>query len=38
VVLDAARLGRATVLSAAPDVDRGPRVGRSRVGAGMRIG
>ena len=37
VVLDTARLGRATVLSAGPDVDRGPRVGRSRVGAGMRI-
>jgi phage tail-like protein len=32
VLLDAARLGRATVLSAGPDVDPGPRLGQSRVG------
>ena len=37
VLLNDARLGKATVLSAAPNVDRGPRVGRSRIGAGMRI-
>jgi len=37
VMLDAARLGRATVLSAAPNVDPGPRLGQSRVGAGVRI-
>jgi len=37
VLLNDARLGKATVLSAAPSVDRGPRVGRSRIGAGMRI-
>jgi len=37
VLLDSALLGRATVLSAAPNVDPGPRVGRSRIGSGMRI-
>ena len=37
VVLDTAELGRATVLSAGPNVDQGPRIGRSRLGAGMRI-
>jgi phage tail-like protein len=37
VLLDAARLGRASVLGAGPNVDAGPRVGRSRVGAGARI-
>jgi len=37
VLLNDARLGRATVLSAAPNVDRGPRVGQSRIGAAMRI-
>jgi phage tail-like protein len=37
VLLNDALLGRATVLSAAPNVDPGPRVGRSRIGAGMRI-
>ena len=37
VLLDQAKLGHATVLSAAPNVDPGPRLGRSRVGAGARI-
>jgi len=37
VLLNDALLGRATVLSAAPNVDAGPRVGRSRIGPGMRI-
>ncbi len=37
VLLDAAHLGRATVLSAAPNVDAGPRVGTARVGAGARL-
>jgi phage tail-like protein len=37
VLLDAARLGRASVLSAGPNVDAGPRLGQSRVGAGARI-
>jgi phage tail-like protein len=37
VLLDAARLGRATVLSAAPNVDVGPRLGQARVGPGVRI-
>jgi phage tail-like protein len=37
VLLDAARLGRATVLSAAANVDKGPRLGRTRVGPGARI-
>jgi phage tail-like protein len=37
VVLDAARLGRATVLSAAPNVDTGPRLGQARVGAAARF-
>ncbi len=37
VLLDAAPLGRATVLSAAPNVDAGPRLGRERVGPGVRI-
>jgi hypothetical protein len=37
VLLDAARLGRATVLSAGPNVDAGPRLGLARVGASARI-
>jgi phage tail-like protein len=37
VLLNDARLGKATVLSAAPNVDRGPRVGQTRIGAAMRI-
>lgn len=37
VRLDEARLGRATVLGPAQNVDPGPRVGRSRIGAGMRV-
>jgi phage tail-like protein len=37
VLLDAARLGHASVLSAGPNVDAGPRLGQSRVGAGVRI-
>jgi phage tail-like protein len=37
VLLDAARLGLATVLSAGPNVDAGPRLGRTRVGAAARI-
>ncbi len=37
VLLDQAKLGHGTVLSAAPNVDPGPRLGRSRVGAGARI-
>jgi hypothetical protein len=37
VLLDAARLGHATVLSAGPNVDAGPRIGQSRVGAETRI-
>ena len=37
VLLDQARLGRATVLSSAPNVDPGARVGRSRIGGGVRI-
>ncbi len=38
VLLDQARLGHGTVLSAALNVDPGPRLGQSRVGAGARIG
>ncbi len=37
VLLDAERLGHATVLSAGANVDAGPRLGQSRVGAGARI-
>jgi phage tail-like protein len=37
ILLDAARLGRASVLSAGPNVDAGPRVGRTRLGPGVRI-
>jgi phage tail-like protein len=37
VILNDARLGKATVLSRALNVDVGPRVGRSRIGPGMRI-
>jgi hypothetical protein len=37
VVLDAARLGHATVLSAGSNVDAGQRLGQGRVGAGARI-
>jgi phage tail-like protein len=37
VLLDAARLGRGTVLSAAPNVDAGPRLGLARIGPGIRI-
>jgi phage tail-like protein len=37
VLLDEARLGRASVLSAAPNVDPGPRLGQARVGPGVRI-
>lgn len=37
VLLDAARLGRGTVLSAAPNVDAGPRLGQARVGPSVRI-
>jgi hypothetical protein len=37
ILLDAARLGRATVLSAGPNVDVGPRLGQARVGAAARI-
>jgi len=37
VLLNDARLGKATVLSAAPNVDRGPRVGQTMIGAAMRI-
>jgi phage tail-like protein len=37
VLLDEAFLGRATVLSAAPNADAGPRVGSARVGAGARL-
>jgi phage tail-like protein len=37
VLLDQAQLGRATVLSTAPNVDPGSRLGRSRVGGGARI-
>lgn len=37
VLLNQAELGRGTVLSAAPNVDPGPRLGRSRLGPGARI-
>lgn len=37
VLLDAAHLGRATVLSASPNVDPGPRVGTTHIGAGARL-
>jgi phage tail-like protein len=37
VLLDAVRLSHATVLSAGPNVDAGPRLGQSRVGAAARI-
>jgi phage tail-like protein len=37
VLLDAARLGKATVLSAGPNSDEGPRLGQARVGAAARI-
>ena len=34
---DSATLGRATVLSAEPNIDPGPRLGRNRIGNGARI-
>jgi phage tail-like protein len=37
VLLDVARLGRATVLSAGANIDVGPRLGQTRVGAAARI-
>jgi phage tail-like protein len=37
VLLDDAHLGRATVLSAGPNVDAGPRLGQARVGPAVRI-
>jgi hypothetical protein len=38
VLLNTARLGKATVLSAAPNSDAGPRLGQARVGSATRIG
>jgi phage tail-like protein len=37
VRLDEARLGRATVLGPSPNVDPGPRIGKDRIGVGMRV-
>jgi phage tail-like protein len=37
VLLDQARLGKATVLGTAANADPGPRVGRDRIGSGLRI-
>lgn len=37
VILDSAALGRGTVLSAAPNIDPGPHLGRNRIGNGARI-
>ena len=37
MMLDAAQLGRGTVLGPAPNIDPGPRIGRSRIGPGARI-
>jgi phage tail-like protein len=36
VPLESARLGQASVLSAAKNIDPGPRIGASRLGAGVR--